>query len=90
MNHIRKNVLILSASSRKEGNLDILCLQFEKGAKEVGHKTEMIQSKNKDPYRFMANAQTGNVVLMSRNFMQGDWYKGLRYMLPLGERGKKT
>ena len=42
MNHIRKNVLILSASSRKEGNLDILCLQFEKGAKEVGHKTEMI------------------------------------------------
>ena len=30
-----------------------------------------------------ANAQTGNVVLMSQNFMQGDWYKGLHYMLPL-------
>ena len=30
-----------------------------------------------------ANAQTGNVVLMSQNFMQGEWNKGLRYMLPL-------
>ena len=30
-----------------------------------------------------ANAQTGNVVLMSQNFMQGEWHKGLRYMLPL-------
>ncbi len=31
-----------------------------------------------------ANAQTGNVVLMSQNFMQGNWYKGLQYMFPLG------
>ena len=30
-----------------------------------------------------ANAQTGNVVLMSQNLMQGEWNKGLRYMLPL-------
>ena len=30
-----------------------------------------------------ANAQTGNVVLMSQNFMQGEWNKGLHYMLPL-------
>lgn len=30
-----------------------------------------------------ANAQTGNVVLMSQNFMQGEWDKGLHYMLPL-------
>lgn len=30
-----------------------------------------------------ANAQTGNVVLMSQNFMQGNWYKGLHYMIPL-------
>lgn len=30
-----------------------------------------------------ANAQTGNVVLMSQNFMQGYWYKGLHYMIPL-------
>ena len=30
-----------------------------------------------------ANAQTGNVVLMSQSFMQGDWHKGLRYIFPL-------
>lgn len=30
-----------------------------------------------------ANAQTGNVVLMSQSFMLGNWQSGLRYMLPL-------
>ena len=30
-----------------------------------------------------ANAQTGNVVLMSQNFMQGSYMQGLRYMCPL-------
>ena len=30
-----------------------------------------------------ANAQTGNVVLMSQNFMLGEWEKGLHYMFPL-------
>ena len=30
-----------------------------------------------------ANAQTGNVVLMSQNFMQGDVTQALRYMWPL-------
>lgn len=30
-----------------------------------------------------ANAQTGNVVLMSQNFMMGNWRSGIRYMLPL-------
>lgn len=30
-----------------------------------------------------ANAQTGNVVLMSQNFMSGEWSKGLHYLLPL-------
>lgn len=30
-----------------------------------------------------ANAQTGNVVLMSTYFMQGQWSRGLRYLLPL-------
>ena len=33
--------------------------------------------------RVFANAQTGNVVLMSQNFLQGDPATGLRYMLPL-------
>ena len=30
-----------------------------------------------------ANAQTGNVVLMSQNFMMGNWNSGIHYMLPL-------
>ena len=30
-----------------------------------------------------ANAQTGNIVLMSQSFMAGQWYLGLRYLLPL-------
>ncbi len=30
-----------------------------------------------------ANAQTGNVVLMSQHFMSGEWIAGLRYFLPL-------
>jgi len=30
-----------------------------------------------------ANAQTGNVVLMSQNFMIGNWNSGIHYMLPL-------
>ena len=30
-----------------------------------------------------ANAQTGNVVLMSQNLMTGHWMDGLRYLLPL-------
>lgn len=30
-----------------------------------------------------ANAQTGNVVLMSQNFMMRNWNSGIRYMLSL-------
>jgi uncharacterized membrane protein YoaK (UPF0700 family) len=30
-----------------------------------------------------ANAQTGNVVLMSQNFMMGDFSNGIHYLLPL-------
>lgn len=30
-----------------------------------------------------ANAQTGNVVLMSQHLMMGDWFKGLQYLLPV-------
>lgn len=37
-----KNVLIISASPRKNGNSDILCSRFEEGAKESGNKVERI------------------------------------------------
>ncbi len=30
-----------------------------------------------------ANAQTGNIVLMSQHFMMGEWMIGLRYLMPL-------
>ena len=30
-----------------------------------------------------ANAQTGNVVLMSQNYLMGNWNSGISYMLPL-------
>lgn len=33
--------------------------------------------------RVFANAQTGNVVLMSQNFMSGDFARGLYYVCPL-------
>ena len=37
-----KRVLIISASPRKNGNSDILCDRFAKGAAESGHKVEKI------------------------------------------------
>lgn len=38
-----KKVLILSGSPRKDGNSDILCDQFAKGACELGHTVEKIR-----------------------------------------------
>ena len=38
-----KKVLVLSASPRRDGNSEILCRQFMKGAGEAGHETEMIR-----------------------------------------------
>ncbi len=43
-----KKVLILSASPRKNGNSDILCDQFAKGAEESGHQVEKIFFKDKN------------------------------------------
>lgn len=37
-----KRVLILSGSPRKNGNSDILCDEFARGAIEVGHKIEKV------------------------------------------------
>lgn len=42
-----KNVLILSGSPRKEGNSDILCNEFAKGAEESGNKVEKIRVADK-------------------------------------------
>lgn len=37
-----KKLLILSASPRKNGNSDLLCRQFKKGAEESGYEVEQI------------------------------------------------
>lgn len=37
-----KQILIISASPRKNGNSDILCDRFAQGAGESGHKTEKV------------------------------------------------
>lgn len=43
-----KRIVILSASPRKQGNSDILCDEFLKGAKEAGHQVEKIFLANKE------------------------------------------
>lgn len=44
---MKKNVVIISASPRKQGNSDLLCDQFLKGAQEAGHKAEKITLRDK-------------------------------------------
>lgn len=43
-----KNILILSASPRKNGNSDILCHQFMKGAEDAGNQVELISLYGKN------------------------------------------
>lgn len=40
-------VLIISSSPRKNGNSEVLCEQFAKGANEAGHKVEMVTLRDK-------------------------------------------
>ena len=42
-----KKVLILSGSPRKQGNSDLLCDEFMRGALEVGHTVEKIRVQEK-------------------------------------------
>ena len=42
-----KNVLILSSSPRKNGNSDLLCKEFEKGAVEAGHNVTYVRLAEK-------------------------------------------
>lgn len=41
-----KNVLIISSSPRKNGNSDLLCDEFTKGAKDSGHQVEKLFLKD--------------------------------------------
>lgn len=42
-----KKILILSGSPRKDGNSDILCNEFARGAAEAGHAVEIIRVAEK-------------------------------------------
>jgi multimeric flavodoxin WrbA len=42
-----KKVLVLSASPRRNGNSDLLCDEFVKGAQEAGHQAEKIFLKDR-------------------------------------------
>jgi len=44
---MKKNVVIISASPRKQGNSDLLCDQVLRGAKEAGHKAEKITLRDR-------------------------------------------
>ena len=39
---MKKNVLIIAGSPRREGNSDLLCEAFAQGAREAGHSVEMV------------------------------------------------
>lgn len=41
-----KKILILSGSPRKDGNSDLLCDQFRRGAEEAGHQVEKISLRD--------------------------------------------
>lgn len=45
---MKKKVLILSGSPRKNGNSDLLCNEFMKGALEAGHSVEKIRVQEKN------------------------------------------
>jgi multimeric flavodoxin WrbA len=44
---MRKNVVIISASPRKNGNSDLLCNRFLEGAEDAGHRAEKIFLRDK-------------------------------------------
>lgn len=43
-----KKILILSGSPRREGNSDLLCDEFARGAREAGHEVEKIRVAEKN------------------------------------------
>ena len=45
---MKKNILILSSSPRKNGNSELLCDQFINGAQEAGHHAEKISLREKN------------------------------------------
>lgn len=58
-----KKVLILSGSPRKNGNSDILCDEFAKGAREAGHEVEKVRVAEKNIGYCRACKEKGNCII---------------------------
>ncbi len=43
MESFMKNILIISSSPRREGNSDLLCDEFARGARDAGHTVEKVR-----------------------------------------------
>jgi len=43
-----KNVLVISSTLRKNGNSEVLALEFLRGAKDIGHNVEFISLQDKE------------------------------------------
>ena len=83
-------VLIVSSSPRKEGNSDVLCDRFARGASEAGHEVEKIMLRDKKIFiRCLPDAQERGIV-----YGMGTWDKGDVYRHPSYEQsyemGKKV
>lgn len=44
---MKKNILILSTSPRKNGNSEMLAREFARGAEEAGHNVELLSCTTK-------------------------------------------
>ena len=44
---MKKNILILSTSPRKNGNSEMLAREFARGAEEAGHNVELLSLHDK-------------------------------------------
>lgn len=76
---MRKKVLVLSGSPRKNGNSDMLCDAFVKGAEKAGHLTEKVFIQNKKIFPCLACYGCRNTHLCVQKDDMGEilekWYR---------------
>ena len=68
-----KKVLILSGSPRKNGNSDILCDEFAKGATEAGHNVEKVHVSEKNIHPCIACSIA--VKIAARVYLRTIWLR---------------
>ena len=70
-----KKVLIISASPRKNGNSDLLCDEFAKGAIEAGHEVEKIRLAERKSVSAPAATPVRSSTNASRTTMPTNWWR---------------